>query len=152
MLNLLARTPLPGLRQRTRAFIKAQDGCDNQCTFCITTLARGDSRSRPAADVLADIHSALEGGTKEIVLTGVHLGAWGLEIGSRLGDLVKRILDETNIPRLRLSSLEPWDLDEEFFTLWEDPRTVPAPAPADSIRQRRHSQADAAQDDAGFFP
>ena len=121
----IARKPLPGLRQRTRAFIKAQDGCDNQCTFCITTLARGDSRSRPPADVLADIHSALEGGTKEIVLTGVHLGAWGLEIGSRLGDLVKRILDETNMPRLRLSSLEPWDLDEAFFTLWADSRMCP---------------------------
>jgi threonylcarbamoyladenosine tRNA methylthiotransferase MtaB len=121
----IARKPLPGLRQRTRAFIKAQDGCDNQCTFCITTLARGDSRSRPAADVIADIHSALEGGAKEIVLTGVHLGAWGLEAGSRLGDLVKRILDETNIPRLRLSSLEPWDLDEAFFTLWADSRMCP---------------------------
>lgn len=121
----LARTPLPGLHRRTRAFIKAQDGCDNQCTFCITTLARGDSRSRPATDVLADIHSALEGGTKEIVLTGVHLGAWGLEIESRLGDLVKRILDETNVPRLRLSSLEPWDLDEAFFTLWADSRMCP---------------------------
>jgi len=121
----IARTPLPGLHRRTRAFIKAQDGCDNHCTFCITTLARGDSRSRPAADVIADIHLALEGGAKEIVLTGVHLGAWGLETGSRLGDLVKRILDETNAPRLRLSSLEPWDLDEALFTLWADSRMCP---------------------------
>jgi threonylcarbamoyladenosine tRNA methylthiotransferase MtaB len=121
----ISRQPLPGLRQRTRAFIKAQDGCDNQCTFCITTIARGDSRSRPTADVLADIHSALEGGAKEIVLTGVHLGAWGLEAGSRLGDLVKRVLDDTNVPRLRLSSLEPWDLDEAFFMLWADSRMCP---------------------------
>lgn len=121
----LARAPLPGLRQRTRAFIKAQDGCDNQCTFCITTLARGRSVSRPLADVLADIRAALLGGVQEIVLTGVHLGAWGLDIESHLSALVKHILDKTDTPRLRLSSLEPWDLDEEFFTLWEDPRLCP---------------------------
>jgi threonylcarbamoyladenosine tRNA methylthiotransferase MtaB len=121
----LARTPLPGFHRRTRAFIKAQDGCDNQCTFCITTLARGKSRSRPAADVLTDIRAALQGGTQEIVLTGVHLGAWGLDAGTRLADLIRRILDETDLPRLRLSSLEPWDLNEDFFTLWADPRLCP---------------------------
>lgn len=121
----LARTPLPGLHRRTRAFIKAQDGCDNQCTFCITTLARGKSISRPAADVLKDIRAALQGGTQEIVLTGVHLGAWGLDAGARLADLIRRILDETDLPRLRLSSLEPWDLNEGFFTLWADPRLCP---------------------------
>ena len=121
----LARVPLPGLRQRTRAFIKAQDGCDNHCTFCITTLARGESVSRPCVDVLADIRAALLGGAQEIVLTGVHLGAWGLDLESRLSTLIRRILDETKPPRLRLSSLEPWDLDEEFFTLWEDPRLCP---------------------------
>jgi threonylcarbamoyladenosine tRNA methylthiotransferase MtaB len=121
----IARSPLPGLRQRTRAFIKAQDGCDNQCTFCITTLARGESRSRQVEDILADIHAALDGGTQEIVLTGVHLGAWGLDFGARLHDLVKMILQETDTPRLRLSSLEPWDLDEDFFALWKDPRLCP---------------------------
>jgi threonylcarbamoyladenosine tRNA methylthiotransferase MtaB len=121
----LARTPLPGLRQRTRAFIKAQDGCDNHCTFCITTLARGESVSRASVDVLTDIRAALLGGVQEIVLTGVHLGAWGLDIESRLSTLIRRILDETDTPRLRLSSLEPWDLDEEFFTLWEDSRLCP---------------------------
>lgn len=121
----LARVPLPGLHRRTRAFIKAQDGCDNHCTFCITTLARGESVSRPFVDVLADIRAALHGGTQEIVLTGVHLGAWGLDFDSRLSTLIRRILDETDTPRLRLSSLEPWDLDEEFFTLWEDPRLCP---------------------------
>src|SRR5690242_15837631 len=71
----LDRQPIPGLRQRTRAFIKTQDGCDNHCTFCITTVARGASRSRPAAQVLADVKAALGGGAREIVLTGVHLGS-----------------------------------------------------------------------------
>jgi threonylcarbamoyladenosine tRNA methylthiotransferase MtaB len=121
-LEPIAREPLPGLHQRTRAFIKVQDGCDNHCTFCITTVARGEGRSRPLADVIADIQSALDGGTKEIVLTGVHLGSWGQEWDVHLRDLVKAILKHTDTPRLRLSSLEPWDLDAAFFALWEDER------------------------------
>ncbi|KAF0106729.1 MAG: hypothetical protein FD146_2321 [Anaerolineaceae bacterium] len=123
-LEPLARAPLPGLRARTRAFIKVQDGCDNACTFCITTVARGDSRSRPVDEIAADVQSALEGGTQEIVLTGVHLGAWGLDFSSpqRLSDLVSALLARTPVPRLRLSSLEPWDLEADFFSLWRDPR------------------------------
>jgi threonylcarbamoyladenosine tRNA methylthiotransferase MtaB len=124
-LEPIVRAPLPGLHHRTRAFVKVQDGCDNHCTFCITTLARGESRSRPLADVLRDIQSALLGGTQEIVLTGVHLGSWGQDLGFHLRDLVTAILHETDVPRLRLSSLEPWDLDEEFFSLWADPRLQP---------------------------
>ncbi len=124
-LQPIERVPLPGLHRRTRAFIKVQDGCDNACTFCITTVARGASRSRPLADVIGDIQFALDGGTKEIVLTGVHLGSWGQEHGSHLRDLVKAILAETSTPRLRLSSLEPWDLDAAFFSLWADRRLMP---------------------------
>jgi len=118
----IVREPLPGLRHRTRAFIKVQDGCDNHCTFCITTVARGEGRSIPVNDVLADIQSALDGGTKEIVLTGVHLGSWGQEWGTHLVELIRAILKDTDTLRLRLSSLEPWDLDKNFFRLWEDKR------------------------------
>ena len=118
----IIREPLPGLHHRTRAFIKVQDGCDNHCTFCVTTIARGESRSRPIADVISDVQYALDGGTKEIVLTGVHLGSWGQDFNLHLRDLVNSILRETNVPRLRLSSLEPWDLDADFFSLWGDPR------------------------------
>ncbi len=124
-LEPLARQPLPGLRQRTRAFIKVQDGCDNHCTFCITTVARGESRSRPAADVVSDIRAALAGGAQEIVLTGVHLGSWGQDFGTHLRELLKIILNESGVARLRLSSLEPWDLDLDFFQLWQDPRLLP---------------------------
>lgn len=123
-LEPLAREPLPGAHLRTRAFIKVQDGCDNHCTFCITRIARGAGRSRPIAEVLQDVQSALDGGAQEIVLTGVHLGSWGqdFEHPSRLYELVASLLHRTGAPRLRLSSLEPWDLDEDFFGLWADPR------------------------------
>jgi len=132
-LEPLSRVPLPGLHRRTRAFIKVQDGCDNQCTFCITTVARGEGRSRHIADVIRDIQSALAGGTKEIVLTGVHLGSWGYDLStslktgfdSHLSELIKAILRETDVPRLRLSSLEPWDLSSDFFSLWDDKRLMP---------------------------
>jgi threonylcarbamoyladenosine tRNA methylthiotransferase MtaB len=124
-LEPIDRTPIPGLHRRTRAFIKAQDGCDNKCTFCITTVARGEGRSRALADVIADINAALAGDSKEIVLTGVHLGSWGQEWNFHLRDLVKAILRETDVQRLRLSSLEPWDLDADFFSLWTDKRLMP---------------------------
>ncbi len=129
-LELLARDLVPGSRLRTRAFIKVQDGCDNRCTFCVTTIARGAGKSQPLTSILSDIQFALTSNgsenneAKEIVLTGVHLGSWGQDFPTpqNLYQLVSTILKETNIPRLRLSSLEPWDLDEKFFTLWEDPR------------------------------
>lgn len=124
-LQPLAREPLPGLHQRTRAFIKAQDGCDHHCTYCITRLARGGSHSVPLAQVLGDVQAAQRGGVKEVVLSGVQLGAWGSELLPRqtLRDLVLGVLAGCDVPRLRLSSIEPWDLDEEFFALWaEQPR------------------------------
>jgi threonylcarbamoyladenosine tRNA methylthiotransferase MtaB len=124
-LEPISRAPLPGLHHRTRAFIKAQDGCDNRCAFCVTTVARGEGRSRPLAEVISDIRFALEGGAKEIVLTGVHLGSWGQDFDSHISELVKNILRQTDVPRLRLSSLEPWDLDADFFLLWKDARLAP---------------------------
>ena len=124
------REPVPGRRSRTRAFLKVQDGCDNRCTFCITTLARGPGISRPIPQVLTEVRAAqgaglrADHGAREIILTGVHLGSWGHDFSppQQLRHLVKAILDETDLPRLRLSSLEPWDLDRDFFVLWENPR------------------------------
>ena len=122
-LEPVERQPIPGARLRTRAFIKVQDGCDNRCTFCITTLARGAGRSRAIPEILTDIHAAAAT-SQEIVLTGVHLGSWGQDFspGLHLRHLVRAILDGTDVPRLRLSSLEPWDLDDDFFELWQEPR------------------------------
>ena len=120
----IRREPIPGTRLRTRAFIKAQDGCDNHCTYCVTKLARGASKSRTINDILAEILSALEGGSQEVVLTGVHLGSWGYDFAqpSRLYSLVRAILDDTNVPRIRLSSLESSDISPDFFELWQDSR------------------------------
>ncbi|MFZ6030717.1 MAG: MiaB/RimO family radical SAM methylthiotransferase [Chloroflexota bacterium] len=123
-LEPVERIAVPGLRLRTRAFIKAQDGCDNRCAFCVTTVARGAGRSRSIPDVLADINAAAQSGVQEIVLTGVHLGSWGHDfaVPRHLADLVQAVLQETDVPRVRLSSLEPWDLSPNFFALWQNPR------------------------------
>ncbi len=101
-----------------------QDGCDNRCTFCIVTVARGVSRSRPLAEIVAEINRLAGLGYQEAVLSGVHLGSYGHDRGDSRGlqTLVQTILAETDLPRLRLSSLEPWDLDPAFFKLWQNER------------------------------
>ncbi len=123
----LMRIVLPGIHARTRAFIKVQDGCDNHCTFCVTHLVRGRSRSIAKDRILRDVMAAVNAGGKEIVLTGVNLGAWGVDMepAEELADLVGFLLHETDIPRIRLSSLETWNLSDRFLRLWEDPRMCP---------------------------
>jgi threonylcarbamoyladenosine tRNA methylthiotransferase MtaB len=120
--NRIERQPIPGTRQRTRVFIKVQDGCDNHCTFCVTRIARGPGISRPFDKIMSDIFTARS--AQEIVLSGVNLGSWGKDLGKddNLYGLIQNILEKTDVPRVRLSSLEPWDIDEEFFQLWENPR------------------------------
>jgi threonylcarbamoyladenosine tRNA methylthiotransferase MtaB len=114
-------------RTRTRALLKIQDGCDNACTYCIIHVARGPQHSRPADEILTEVRALLAKGYQEIVLTGVHIGAYGRDrqrepARTDLWGLVDRILAETDVPRLRLSSIEPWDLSEQAFRLWDDPR------------------------------
>ncbi|MXZ19819.1 MAG: tRNA (N(6)-L-threonylcarbamoyladenosine(37)-C(2))-methylthiotransferase MtaB [Caldilineaceae bacterium SB0665_bin_25] len=108
---------------RTRAFVKVQDGCQNRCTFCIVTALRGDSRSRTTADVVREVQALAASGYREAVLTGVHLGAFGRDLPGRqrtdLKELTAAILTDTDIARLRLSSLEPWELADGFFDLWQ---------------------------------
>ncbi len=120
----LIREPLPGGRGRTRAFIKVQEGCDNVCTYCLTRVARGRSRSRPVDDIRRDLHSALRGGAREIVLTGVQLGAWGRDFtpSAALQDLISAALDLPDLERLRLSSIEPWDFSPDLLVHWQDAR------------------------------
>lgn len=123
-LEPLVREPLPGIHLRTRAFIKVQDGCNQHCTFCMTRLARGKAYSRKTFEILKDIRFALRGNTQEIVLTGVQLGFWGNDLAPKQGlaNLIESILSETKVKRLRLSSIEPWDVDEHLLALWKNPR------------------------------
>lgn len=112
-------------RGRHRAFIKIQDGCRYRCSYCIVTVARGDERSRTELDIISEINDLAEQGVQEVVLTGVHVGGYGRDISSSLYQLVKRILDDTDIPRVRFASVEPWDLPDDFFTLFANPRLMP---------------------------
>ncbi len=120
----LVREPLPGDRGRTRAFIKVQEGCDNHCTYCLTRVARGKSRSRTLMEIKKDIRSALAGGAKEIVLTGVQMGAWGRDFPTPIGfgKLLSGILEMDGFERLRLSSIEPWDFKPAYMSFWHDER------------------------------
>ena len=122
--NPESRIEIP--KSRTRAFVKIQDGCDNACAYCIIHVARGPQRSRPPEMVLAEVRAYVATGHKEVVLTGVHIGAYGRDgardSGTDIWALVARILDETDVARLRLSSIEPWDLPESALALWQNPR------------------------------
>ncbi|MCX7068259.1 MAG: tRNA (N(6)-L-threonylcarbamoyladenosine(37)-C(2))-methylthiotransferase MtaB [Methylococcales bacterium] len=112
-------------RGRQRAFVKVQDGCRYRCTFCIVTVARGEENSRPIQIVIDEINALNAQGIDEVILTGVHLGGYGSDLGNNLSDLIKAILDHTAIPRLRLGSLEPWELPADFFQLFDNPRLMP---------------------------
>ena len=112
-------------RGRQRAFVKVQDGCRYRCTFCIVTVARGEEISRPVQAIIDEIHSLHRQGINEVILTGVHLGGYGDDVNSNLSELIQSILNQTDIPRLRLGSLEPWELPENFFDLFKNTRLMP---------------------------
>jgi threonylcarbamoyladenosine tRNA methylthiotransferase MtaB len=113
-------------RSRQRAFVKVQDGCRHRCAYCIITLARGAERSRPIADLVAEVRGLSTAGVDEVVLTGVHLGGYGSDRpGEDLLTLTRALLAETPIRRLRIGSLEPWDLPGGFWDLFCDARLMP---------------------------
>jgi len=113
------------VRGRHRGFVKIQDGCRYRCTYCIVTIARGDERSRSEKDILAEINRLHQQGIQEVALTGVHVGGYGSDIDSSLYRLLRQILAYTDMPRIRLASVEPWDLESNFFELFENPRLLP---------------------------
>ncbi len=112
-------------RNRQRAFIKIQDGCRYRCSFCIVTVARGSERSRTVTEIVDEVNNYVRLGIQEIVLTGVHVGGYGSDINSNLFSLVKSLLAETDVKRIRFASVEPWDIPTDFFTLFENPRMMP---------------------------
>ncbi len=107
---------------RTRAFIAAQEGCNDVCAFCIIPKTRGRERSKTVEWVVSEAQKREAEGAQEVVITGTQLGHYGSDIGVRLSDLMKALLAETSIPRIRMSSVQPQDLDDDLIRLWDDPR------------------------------
>jgi len=120
---------IDGIEGRTRAFLSVQNGCDHRCTFCVIPYGRGNSRSVPLAEVVAQARRLVEAGHQELVLTGVDLTSYGKDLNERppLGRLVGALLEAVpELPRLRLSSLDPAEIDAELFRhLTLDPRLMP---------------------------
>jgi threonylcarbamoyladenosine tRNA methylthiotransferase MtaB len=115
-----------GAVDRTRAFVKIQDGCSFHCTYCIIPRARGPERSLTATAVVEDVRLALDSGHREVVLTGINVGSYS-DGGVALAGLVARILDETAVERIRLSSVEPQHVTNELLAVWagSDGRCLP---------------------------
>ena len=111
-------------RNRHRAFIKIQDGCRYRCTFCIVTVARGAERSRTISDIVEEVCTLVANDVRE-VLTGVHVGGYGSDLNTNLDALVRALLNDTDIPRIRFASVEPWDLSPGFLDLFDNPRVQP---------------------------
>jgi len=131
------------LLSRTRVQMKVQDGCDNRCTYCIVPYVRGGSRSRSIASVVEHVQRKARAGFQEIVLTGIHLGDYHPEGDKKrdLGDLITALLHETDMPRIRVSSLEPEDFRLEWLELWQNPRLcrhfhLPMQSGSDAILRR----------------
>jgi threonylcarbamoyladenosine tRNA methylthiotransferase MtaB len=143
-----------GFDGRARAFVQIQQGCDHRCTFCIIPYGRGPSRSLPAGEVVAQARRLVEAGYREVVLTGVDLTSYGKDLPGRptLGQLVRRLLRLVpELPRLRLSSIDPAEVDRDLIDLVADePRLMPhlhlsVQAGDDLIlkrMKRRHSRRD----------
>ncbi|MDP9113969.1 MAG: tRNA (N(6)-L-threonylcarbamoyladenosine(37)-C(2))-methylthiotransferase MtaB [Acidobacteriota bacterium] len=130
---------------RTRPNLKIQDGCNNRCSFCIIPYVRGRSRSATPETVVEQVR-ALAAKYREVVLSGINLGRWGRDLGgrTRLADLVRRLLEETAIERLRLSSVEPMDFSDDLLELMTgSPRIAkhvhaPLQSGSDTVLRRMH--------------
>jgi threonylcarbamoyladenosine tRNA methylthiotransferase MtaB len=144
----------PTFTRQSRAFVAIQDGCDHACTFCVTTLARGRSRSTPPAEVITHIRTLAEAGVAEVVLTGIDTASYGQDLPGTptLGALVQAILAQVPaLPRLRLSSLDAAEADPGLLEAFADPRLMPhihlSLQSGDDLilkrMRRRHSRADA---------
>ena len=106
---------------RTRALVKIQDGCNNLCSYCIVPLVRGREKSLPVDQIVAEVRHRIANGYKEVVLTGVKIGSYSYK-GVNLKGLLEHILAETDVARLRLSSLQPQEISPELIALWRDNR------------------------------
>ena len=139
-----------GFADRTRAFLKVQDGCDYHCSFCTIPRARGESRSVPVGDILAEARRIAVEGYREIVLTGVNVGDYGRKFGSSLVELLSELVALKAVERIRVSSIEPNLLDDALLDFWLSEPTVckhfhiPLQSASDPVlhaMRRRYNQA-----------
>ena len=144
--ELLAAPVFDAPNARTRPNLKVQDGCDNRCSFCVIPSVRGQSRSLPLPRILEEVNTLVAAGYKEVVISGINLGRWGRDLPqpSRFEKLVQAILHETDLEKLRISSVEPMDWSNELIGLVADsPRIakhahVPMQSGSDKILRSMH--------------
>ena len=105
---------------RTRAFVKIQDGCDNFCSYCIIPFVRGKCRSKEEDKVVEEVTALIENGYKEIVLTGIHTGSYGVDLDTNFAHLLKRLIQVNGLERLRISSIEVTELNEEVLDILKE--------------------------------
>jgi threonylcarbamoyladenosine tRNA methylthiotransferase MtaB len=144
--ELLAAPVFDAANERTRPNLKVQDGCDNRCSFCVIPFVRGKSRSLEVSRILDEVNTLVSAGYREVVVSGINLGRWGRDFGRkpRFEDLIRAILDETALEKLRISSVEPMDWTDELIALIaSSPRIakhthVPMQSGCDSVLRRMH--------------
>ncbi len=149
--ELLAAPVFDAVNDRTRPNLKVQDGCDNRCSFCVIPYVRGQSRSLPLEQVLQEVNVLVEAGYREVVISGINLGRWGRDLpatannrASRFEDLVRAVLAETSLEKLRISSVEPMDWNNELISMMaESPRIakhahVPMQSGSDRVLRLMH--------------
>jgi threonylcarbamoyladenosine tRNA methylthiotransferase MtaB len=118
--ELLAAPVFDAANERTRPNLKVQDGCDNRCSFCVIPSVRGQSRSLPLGRILGEVNTLVAAGYREVVISGINLGRWGRDLSAepaRFEDLVRAVLEETALEKLRISSVEPMDWSDELIRL-----------------------------------
>ncbi len=160
--ELLAAPVFEAANERTRPNLKVQDGCDNRCSFCVIPYVRGHSRSLTSERVIAEVRTLVEAGYREVVISGINLGRWGRDLkGSsqlsavssqlrstandqRLASLIRAILEQTSLEKLRISSVEPMDWDDELIGLVASSARiakhahVPLQSGSDAVLRRMH--------------
>ena len=115
---------ITNMNSHTRAYVKIQDGCENFCSYCIIPYTRGKQRSKKKENVLKEIKTLVKNGYKEVVLTGIHTGHYGSDLNTNFADLLKSICEIKGLERLRISSIEITELDDDFLKLLEDEKII----------------------------
>jgi threonylcarbamoyladenosine tRNA methylthiotransferase MtaB len=148
--DLQAAPVFDASNERTRPNLKVQDGCDNRCSFCVIPYVRGQSRSMRLAEIIREVSELVAAGYREVVISGINLGRWGRDLSAgangspRFEDLIRAILNETGLQKLRISSVEPMDWSDELIQLMSGSSRiakhahVPLQSGSDAVLRRMH--------------